>query len=75
MKKFLANPDDYSLDDVLGIGNDELYNVSSELRARLVELVNEKTKKKFIPYELPTEDEEEVPPLEDEEDNCRLGER
>src|SRR4051812_31891323 len=66
IQNILDNPDNYSSNDLLKLGKDELYGVSSELREKLVQLGIEKFN--ITPYDLPSEEEEELPPLEDEEE-------
>jgi len=51
IQHILANPDNYSLEDLLKIEQKDLEGVDEELKSKLFELVEEKTKKKFTPDE------------------------
>jgi len=42
IKEILANPNNYSLEDILKLGNKELKGVSEELKEKLVELAKQK---------------------------------
>lgn len=47
IKKILANPNDYSLEDLLKLNEKELEGVPDELKEKLLELINKKQEEKF----------------------------